>query len=118
MRAQAYRAFWFHRDWAPSQAALERRKCTDRLPATIDGATSKPVSTTRVNLKTLDGVRLEMSKVYCAMKTGGLDGADGTKRPYVLSLIGKLIIHLDGPRELGVSQSKEALHNRVRCCLA
>ena len=29
--------------------------------------------------------------MYRAMKVGQLDGADGTKRAYVLSLIGKLI---------------------------
>lgn len=73
------------------RTALEDKKRTARLPATLDSATSKPVPTPRVQLKTLDGVRLEMSKVYRAMKTGGLDGADGTKRAYVLSLIGKLI---------------------------
>jgi len=32
-----------------------------------------------------------MARVYRAMKSGELDGADGTKRAYMLSLIGKLI---------------------------
>ena len=32
-----------------------------------------------------------MAGVYRAMKWGELDGADGTKRAYMLSLIGKLI---------------------------
>ena len=45
----------------------------------------------RINLKRLDGVRNEMAGVYRAMKWGELDGADGTKRAYMLSLIGKLI---------------------------
>lgn len=73
------------------QTALDGTKRTARLPATIDAATSTLVPTPRVNLKTLDGVRVEMGKVYRAMKKGELDGADGTKRAYVLSLIGKLI---------------------------
>lgn len=90
------------------QTALEGRKRAARLPATIDAATSKPVPTPRVNLKTLDGVRLEMSKVYRAMKTGGLDGADGTKRAYVLSLIGKLIEAGD------LAERIEALEERIK----
>ena len=45
----------------------------------------------RINLKRLDGVRNEMARVYRAMKSGELDGTDGTKRAYMLSLIGKLI---------------------------
>ncbi len=89
------------------QTALERRKRTARLPATIDGATYKPVPTPRVNLKTLDGVRLEMAKVYRMMKVGGLDGADGTKRAYVLSLIGKLIEASD------LAQRIETLEHRI-----
>lgn len=89
------------------QTALEGGKRTARLPATIDAATSKPVPTPRVNLKTLDGVRIEMAKVYRAMKRGELDGADGTKRAYVLSLIGKLI----EANEL--AQRIEALEHRI-----
>ena len=73
------------------QPPLEGKKRKVRLPVTIDGATSLATPTPRINLKSLDGVRLEMSKVYRAMKNGELDGADGTKRSYVLSLIGKLI---------------------------
>ncbi len=89
------------------QTALDARKGKARLPATIDGATSLPIPTPRVNLKHLDGVRNEMSRVYRQMKTGTLDGADGTKRAYVLSLIGKLIEASE------LAQRIEALEQRI-----
>lgn len=61
------------------------------LPVTIENGQSKPTPTPRVNLRTLEGVRVEMGRVYRQMKAGQIEGADGTKRAYVLSLIGKLI---------------------------
>ncbi len=90
------------------QTALEGGKRTARLPATLDNASSRLLPTPRVNLKTLDGVRLEMSKVYRQMKMGHLDGADGTKRAYVLSLVGKLIEASD------LAERIEVLEEQIR----
>jgi len=73
------------------QTPLDDEKRAARFPVTLDGSTSKPLPIPRANLKKIDGVRVEMAKVYRAMKMGTLEGAEGTKRAYVLSLIGKLI---------------------------
>jgi len=45
----------------------------------------------RIDLKTIDDVRVEMAKVYRDMRAGRMDTADGTKLAYVLGQIGKLI---------------------------
>jgi hypothetical protein len=45
----------------------------------------------RVDLKSIDDVRLEMAKVYRSMKSGELQSSDGTRLVYVLAQIGKMI---------------------------
>jgi hypothetical protein len=45
----------------------------------------------RIDLKTIDDVRVEMARVYRDMRAGRIETADGTKLAYVLSQIGKLI---------------------------
>jgi hypothetical protein len=45
----------------------------------------------RIDLKSIDDVRLEMAKVYRSMKSGEIQASDGTRFVYVLSQIGKLI---------------------------
>ena len=45
----------------------------------------------RVDLKTLDDVRLEMARVYRDARSGKIDTADGSKLIYMLSCIGKTI---------------------------
>lgn len=45
----------------------------------------------RVDLATLDDVRLEMAKVYREMKAGDIATQEGTRLAYVLGQIGKLI---------------------------
>lgn len=44
-----------------------------------------------IHLKTLDDVRIEMAKVYRAMKGREIETQDGTRLVYVLSQIGKMI---------------------------
>ncbi len=61
-------------------------------PVTQDN--SQEVSTPtlyRIDLKSIDDVRLEMAKVYRSMKSGEIPSSDGTRFVYVLSQIGKLI---------------------------
>ena len=45
----------------------------------------------RIDLKTIDDVRVEAARVYRDMRAGRIDPADGTKMAYVLGMIGKLI---------------------------
>jgi hypothetical protein len=45
----------------------------------------------RIDLKSIDDVRLEMAKVYRSMKSGELQSSDGTRLVYVLAQIGKMI---------------------------
>ena len=45
----------------------------------------------RVDLKSIDDVRLEMAKVYRSMKSGEIASSDGTRFVYVLAQIGKMI---------------------------
>ena len=46
---------------------------------------------TRIDLKTIDDIRLEMARVYREMRAQKIEAADGTKLVYVLSAMGKLI---------------------------
>lgn len=59
--------------------------------AVIDGHTgavdTRPV---KINLSNLDDVRLEMSRVYRAMKSGEVECQNGTRLVYVLAQIAKL----------------------------
>ena len=45
----------------------------------------------RIDLKTIDDVRVEMARVYRDMRSGKIDTQDGTKLAYVLAQLGKLI---------------------------
>jgi hypothetical protein len=44
----------------------------------------------KINLSSLDDVRLEMSKVYRGMKSGAIECQNGTRLVYVLGQIAKL----------------------------
>jgi hypothetical protein len=45
----------------------------------------------RIDLKTIDDVRVEMARVYRDMRAGRIETSDGTKLAYVLAQLGKLI---------------------------
>ena len=67
----------------------------------------------RIDLKTIDDVRVEMARVYRDMRAARIDTQEGTRLCYVLAQLGKLI-------ESGeIEQRLEALegvlkHRRVR----
>jgi len=62
------------------------------LPITHEGRELTVLPTPpRIDLKTIDDVRVEMARVYRDMRAGRVDTADGTKMAYVLAQIGKLI---------------------------
>lgn len=62
-------------------------------PVTIDNASGDvlPTRTKKVDLKSINDVRLEMANVYRSMKSGEIQTSDGTKLCYVLGQIGKMI---------------------------
>ncbi len=59
--------------------------------AVIDGDTGVvDARSPKINLASLNDVRLEMSKVYRSMKSGEVECQDGTRLVYVLGQIAKL----------------------------
>ena len=59
--------------------------------AVIDGRTGEiDARLPKINLSSLDDVRLEMSKVYRGMKSGAIECQNGTRLVYVLGQIAKL----------------------------
>jgi len=68
-------------------------KSTDtKTPVTIDGKSMELVPPpAKIDLKSIDDVRLEMARVYRQMKSGEIETSDGTKLVYVLGQIGKMI---------------------------
>lgn len=94
-------------------------KTTDtNKPATIDNKSGKLLPTPKkIDLATIDDVRLEMANVYRGMKAGSIETSDGTKLVYVLSAIAKAIethdidkrIELLEAGEIGVIRKLEPL---------
>jgi len=76
------------------------RKGMVRDPVTVDGSTGSLVPTPRVNLKSVDSVRLEMSRVYRQMKSGDLPMEHGSKLVFVLSAIAKTLVESDLEKRL------------------
>ena len=68
-------------------------KSTDHnLPATIDGESGVLLATpAKIDLKSIDDVRLEMARVYREMRGDVIETQKGTRLVYVLAAIGKLI---------------------------
>ena len=59
----------------------------------------------RIDLKSIDDVRLEMARVYRAMKSGEIPSSDGTRFVYVLSQIGRLIELHEIEKRLSILES-------------
>ena len=68
-------------------------KATDNnLPTTIDAQSIELIPTpARIDLKSIDDVRLEMARVYREMRGNVIEAQQGTRLVYVLAAIGKLI---------------------------
>jgi hypothetical protein len=64
---------------------------TDLIHARAEVCLLPTPSRRRVDLATIDDVRVEMAKVYREMKSHKIDTQDGTRLVYVLSQIGKMI---------------------------
>src|SRR6476646_2945460 len=78
-------------------------KVTVREPQTIDGSTLRvlPTPTRRKpQLDRLEGVRVEMSRVYREMESGKRDSQDGSRLVYVLTQIAKVLERTEIERRL------------------
>ena len=64
-----------------------------KIAITIDNASGGLLRTPtkKIDLATINDVRLEMASVYREMKSGNIEASEGTKMAYVLSQIAKLI---------------------------
>ena len=61
-------------------------------PVTVENASGKVVATLKkIDLSTINDVRLEMASVYRAMKGGNIEAGNGSRLVYVLGQIGKMI---------------------------
>ena len=61
-------------------------------PVTVENASGKVVATPKkIDLSTINDVRLEMASVYRAMKSGNIEAGNGSRLVYVLGQIGKMI---------------------------
>ncbi len=63
------------------------------LTTTIDNNTGElvPTPTKKIDLATINDVRLEMATVYRGMRGGSIETSDGTRLIYTLGAIGKMI---------------------------
>jgi hypothetical protein len=69
-----------------------RNKADDDSTVTIDGRTGKPDPTPKhLKLKTMEDVRLEMSRVYRDARQGRIDSQEGSRLIYMLGQLGKMI---------------------------
>ena len=78
-------------------------------PQTYDGSTMALVPTPRrrkAQLDRLDGVRLEMSRVYRDMESGARDSQDGSRLVYVLTQIAKVLELTEIERRLGALEDQ------------
>lgn len=63
-----------------------------KLPETrSDRAVTVAPTPHRIDLKTIDDVRVEMARVYRDARAGRIEAQQGTRLVYMLSQIGKLI---------------------------
>lgn len=73
-------------------AELSLTASDNNCPASVDKRTVAVLPTPqRIDLKSIDDVRVEMARVYRDMRAGRIESQDGTRLAYVLSQIGKLI---------------------------
>ena len=74
------------------EGLLMTKTCNDNELVSIDSSNHELLATpSRIDLKHIDDVRLEMAKVYRDMKGQKIPAQDGTRLVYVLTQIGKMI---------------------------
>lgn len=76
-------------------------------PMTFDNKSGKVLTTPmKIDLATIDDVRLEMAKVYRDMKSQKIPTHDGTRLVYVLGQIGKMIEIHDIEKRINLIEEK------------
>jgi hypothetical protein len=61
-------------------------------PVTFENTSGKVVATPKkIDLSTINDVRLEMASVYRGMRNGSIETSDGSRLVYVLTQVGKMI---------------------------
>ena len=59
---------------------------------TVENTRGKVVATPKkIDLSTINDVRLEMASVYRGMRNGSIETSDGSRLVYVLTQVGKMI---------------------------
>ena len=82
---------------------------TARTPATIDGASLRVLPTPqrrKPQLTNMEGVRVEMSRIYREMESGKRDSQDGSRLVYVLTQIAKVLELTQIERRLTLLEAK------------
>lgn len=68
------------------------KSADNKTPVTIDGESMELIPTpARIDLKSINDIRLEMARVYREMRSKTIESQDGTRLVYVLAAMGKLI---------------------------
>lgn len=81
--------------------------CNNNELVWVETSEDKSVPTpTRIDLKTIDDIRLEMARVYRDMKLQKLPTHDGTRLVYVLAQIGKMIEVNEIERRINLLEDK------------
>ena len=86
-------------------------KCAAREPEIIDGSSFAviPITRRRPQLGRLEGVRVEMSRIYREMESGKRDTQDGSRLVYVLTQIAKVLELTEIERRLAARAGEETL---------
>lgn len=83
------------------------KTCNNNELVWLENSEGKSLPTpTRIDLKTIDDIRLEMAKVYRDMKLQKTPAADGTRLVYVLAQIGKMIEAHELERRINLLEEK------------
>lgn len=92
----------------PLCEAKLRKGSDNKMPVTIDGKSGNALATpARIDLKSIDDIRLEMARVYREMRAGDIETQNGTRLVYVLSQIGKLIELHEIERRIAALEEKQ-----------
>ena len=80
-----------------------------RLHLTVDSVSGDvlPTHTKKIDLATINDVRLEMASVYRGMKSGAIETSDGSRLVYTLSAIGKMIEIYDIEKRITLLEDKK-----------
>ena len=79
----------------------------NKPPVTIDNEGEMLLPTPyRIDLKTIDDVRLEMARCYRDMRANKIPTSEGTRLVYVLSQIGKMIEIYDIEKRIAYLEQK------------